>query len=642
MPIETTRYRGALPPVVSVQGVHGPAEAPAVVTANRGKAFLVADSGTIDAAWVALGARHGSIGWINTDAYGPPYLFRDTAIGDVVCWAVGGALLRYEEVRRPDPATSENIVERRWVGYRSQPQRALDGTSVFELFDPAGVYDYYATLVGSVLAQLQATNRTLATLRDPLLIPAEYLDLPAASLGVSFDETDTEQIKRNKVASAVAASRIRGTDAAVALRLRQLGVTGYVTECWRAQESAGWATVHGRQPRYQQASVRLKDGQQPAAGQFVRVQVSVEPANTTPMASPVTFTFVSGAAVLPQVDRGANAFEAISNLAAAINAYAGTSAHVRAGIYHDDLPTILLQSSYAYVDGTSPVLHVTASSSAIGVVQASPPANARRRISSEVGWPALHIARRVNDTSLAIRAYRPDGSDLFPFVISAVTPGNAYRRSRGGIVLYNNYVPKADEVIEITSGAQVRKYRYAPTGALGANEVAWPVVPVSADDFTDSHNALDGLKALIDAEFGALSIDTAGSPFLYKQTAGLGESGAPVADPNATWIEVFHGGRSDEPSTHAPTSLVTVHVNNLDGTMLTLPTPPAPGLAVGQSPLPEMDATRAKIVRELSRDILPVNSRIRQWVTDAPMADSVGVGDLLTVKLGSTIISQSS
>jgi len=289
---DLSRYRGPLPFIVEWEDVATMAQVPPATAANRGKFFLVATGTALDPALEALGAAPGSLGMVGLDAYGVSYVFRSPKLGDVVC-RPDASLLRYVEVRRPDPATSENVVTLEWVPYRTPPQRALDGMSVFDIFDPDGVYDYYARLVGAVLAQMQVTNLDLATWRDPQKLPAEFLELAASSVGVRFYPWDSERLRRSKVEAAVPASRLRGTDPSFKLKFRQLGYLGYVTESWQRQSMLDWnVPVRERVPLYQQASVVFAHNQNPHTGDSITMQVTelVGPP-TAYMPAPVTLTF---------------------------------------------------------------------------------------------------------------------------------------------------------------------------------------------------------------------------------------------------------------------------------------------------------------------------------------------------------------
>lgn len=706
--LDMARYRGALPFIVVAEGVATLAGAPAPNMANRGKFFLVATIGTLDSALTAAGAVAGSLGLVNVDAYGPAYIFRAPRLGDIVA-RPKGELLRYQDVRRADVTTSQNVTTQEWVLYRSQPQRALDGMMVFDQFDPDKVYDYYATLVGSVLAQLQVTNRDMARWRDPQLVPAEYLELSAASIGARFQDSDPVQLRRNKVETAIPASRTRGLADSAVLRLRQTGYLGHITESWQQHSMEDWANpLPLHLPKYQQVVLALRDGASPVNGTTVTIQVAelYVPAALY-MTSAVTLTFsgsilnesqgnavagvVQGAtlasapctpfSVVITVNDSGNTYvcrddgagnlvgdvagtinyttglwsvtfafglaggsgmtasylktsvtaplvligltprATLDNLVSVIQTYAPLSAHVTSGAYPGEVPRMLIQSLHLFTATNNPALTVSSSSSSVSVVNASFPSESWIPPSREIRWAVVHLARLTNDSQLSITAQRSDGIALFPFIMTEVIPGDDYRRSRAAITFYDNYVPVSGDKVIVTFGGVTTVFTYGSGVAI----------PVTGVPYNDSHQAAENLlAALVTAYGGGATVSR--SPVAFTCSVGVGETGAGYDDPNAEWVERQHGDYVGEPAIRAPTSLVSVHLNALNGGQILTagPVPPNPTLgAVG--PFPPMDPVRQAVLAELVPDLLPVNVRVRQWLTDVLLPTLNGDGDMLEV-----------
>jgi phage tail P2-like protein len=585
-----------------------------VTTDNRGKAFLVSDTEELEPALVAYGAVPGAIGWLNTDAYGVPYLFRAPLLNDIVVMAVGGSLMRYEARRVPDLTTGESTTVIGWTAYRSIPERALEGMQLFDLFDPDSVYAYYARMIGAVMAQLQATNDVLRRMRDPAQVPAEYLEFAAASVGVTFDAGDSEAIKRTKIAAAVPAGRIRGLDNSIRLRIRQLGYTGYTTESWRAQ-SLAYA-----QPLWHGGRIEFADNKSPTDGQSVTIGVTGY--------ATVALTFRTTPSLSTDVAIAATAPLTLDNLLAKIAAVVTDVTAVKS---QETVPTVLVESNYACVSPTFPALTLVSNAPniavSLGITNWRPP-------SLPPGWPALWLVRLVNDAQFTMEAYRQDGTDLFPYITAKVSAGGAYHRSRGVVVFYDSYTPVDGDMIEMVVGGVTRVFEFDSNSSVTPGNVA---VPFTAG--ADSATILASLNTVVGTTYPALS-RSSGPTAAASVVAGTGESGAEVSDPSQTWIEVFHGTRFDEPVSHTPSPMVTVHLNQVDGSPLPLPDVPDPSLAAGDAgPLPPLDDTRAIVLQELFTDTLPANSRVRQWVTDYILPDfiaggeAVSVADVLTVTL---------
>lgn len=119
-----------------------------------------------------------------------------------------------------------------WEEYRTLPQRALDGQRAFELFDSAGVYDYYAMLLGLVYAQFMVDTKFIATLCDPRKVPDSRLRTLATTLGVRMDSRQSLTELREAVRRSGPWRKSKGTADAVVQSLELLGYTGYATQVW--------------------------------------------------------------------------------------------------------------------------------------------------------------------------------------------------------------------------------------------------------------------------------------------------------------------------------------------------------------------------------------------------------------------------
>lgn len=711
--VDLSRYRGPLPAIVTVQDVATLAQAPPPTAANRGVAFLVSTTVDLEPAFQNLGATPGAVGVVNTDAYGVPYVFRETLLGDIVALP-DASLMRFEEVRLADPATGLNVVSRGWVAYRTPPQRALDGMVVFDLFDPDKVGDYYARLVGVLLGQLQVTNRDMARWRDPQKIPAELLNLAAVSIGAVFYPEDSERLRRIKVEAAISATRVRGLAASVQLKMRQLGYLGYASECWQAQSMVDWdQPVHGRVPLYQQASVVFTSNANPSTGESISFQVSE--AGGVPalyMLAPIVMVFAGsyvgepqGAAIagdvqsgflannpilpfsvtirvtdgsvtyvaqddgagalvgdftgtvdygtgawtgtfatalvggdpmsadyllsllpvtpVPQVLIGLTVRDTLQNLIATIDTYPALNSYIDVGAYGDTTPQMLVQSKLSFDATDNPVLFVASSAADINVVLPSLPTGAWNPPSRELNWPVVHLARLVNDDQMTLTAVRADGSDLFPFLTVGAVPGNAYRRSRGAVVFYDNYIPVSGDSVILTFGGT--RYVLSYGGS-------WNAIITTGDKYVDSHAAAESLAYVLGIYIPAL-LTIARAPLGFPTVVGVGEDGPGYIDPTATWLELPHGSMSGEPLAHSTTNLISLHVNLTNGGPVSFPGLPTPGVANGSlGPTPPMDPMRSRIMSELLADALPVNTRVRQWLTDVNLPGFVsGSGELMMV-----------
>lgn len=144
--------------------------------------------------------------------------FREPELYEVVYVVPTKEVLRWEETA--------------WVAYSTMPERAVDGQLVLELFDPEGIYRYYARLLGLLLAEWQYDTAHLRTLIDPISCPDAFVSLLANNFGLDIsNETPTDR-KREFIRQFVLLQKEKGTDQSIRDALRVLGYTGYAAHVW--------------------------------------------------------------------------------------------------------------------------------------------------------------------------------------------------------------------------------------------------------------------------------------------------------------------------------------------------------------------------------------------------------------------------
>lgn len=138
----------------------------------------------------------------------------------------------YEVVVRAETCEVVRWDGTRWAAYSTLPQRAMDGQLVLQLFDPDGIYEYYAKLLGLLLVEWQYDTEHLRTFIDPVTCPEAFVSLLADNFGLSIvNETPIGQ-KREFVRQFVTLQKEKGVDQAFRDALRVLGYTGYVQNVW--------------------------------------------------------------------------------------------------------------------------------------------------------------------------------------------------------------------------------------------------------------------------------------------------------------------------------------------------------------------------------------------------------------------------
>lgn len=222
-------YRRLLPVVAYATGVRTTADISAV---PFGQAFLVApDFADTAGVFYESGAGANYVGYRMGTASRTFYVFRPPRGNEVIWQASDNTLLRYERDRSSNRSA--------WKSYQSWPQRALNEVQAFQAFDPDRVYDYYATVMGAMMSQLQHDNSTLLTMLDASRCPRDYLAALATTFDAEFDADTPDSNQRLSVVSAVPSARRRGFPDASVLRMRAAGYRSSIFEVWT---KIGWPT----------------------------------------------------------------------------------------------------------------------------------------------------------------------------------------------------------------------------------------------------------------------------------------------------------------------------------------------------------------------------------------------------------------
>lgn len=118
----------------------------------------------------------------------------------------------------------------RWVPYRALPQRALDGTRVFDLLDPDGIYDYYARLLGALHFEWKRDAKAVLDFPDAARCPERLLQFLGADYGLAFLAGEPEVIRRTRIATAILTYKKKGLEDSYRLALRALNLQADVRE----------------------------------------------------------------------------------------------------------------------------------------------------------------------------------------------------------------------------------------------------------------------------------------------------------------------------------------------------------------------------------------------------------------------------
>lgn len=185
--------------------------------------FLVADRFANDPndLLTRAGGLAGYLGLVIDTPSGKALRFRPPYAGETVVLVQDSSIWRW------------NAETASWESHRTLPQRALDGTNAFPPFDADGIYDYYAKLMGLMLAQLQYDTRRIQDLVDPVTCPDQMLSLLLYTFGADdFEFEESPESKRELLRTFVGIMQQKGTPAAIQNGLRALGFSGYGTHVW--------------------------------------------------------------------------------------------------------------------------------------------------------------------------------------------------------------------------------------------------------------------------------------------------------------------------------------------------------------------------------------------------------------------------
>ena len=188
------------------------------------KPFVVASTfgDELDNPLLKLGARHNYIGIILLTATGTRAVrFRPPYDQEVIFDLSDGSTHRYDQ-------TTDT-----WSSYVTLPQRALRGVKVFDALDPTRIYDYYANILGLMLAQLQYDTGRIQDLVDPARTPDSFLTLLLRNFGADVVFADAPAEDRHEVLRLfVALMKAKGTPAAISTAIGALGYVGHGSHVW--------------------------------------------------------------------------------------------------------------------------------------------------------------------------------------------------------------------------------------------------------------------------------------------------------------------------------------------------------------------------------------------------------------------------
>lgn len=319
---EVLGYRPSLPLLVNSLTVKTVADITAANVAEEGH-FVISPlfTGGPGDTLYDQGAKPGSIGTRTLRDAVPIYVFRVPYENEVVWYVVidGNGDVTELGFHRWDGET--------WQPYKTWPERALEGMRAFEVLDPDRIWEYYARVIGATFTQWMVDARAMLDFLDPDRCPAELLSELAGNFGLSLDATEQEEVQRQKIKDAIPTYKLKGLVLAVELRLRSLGYTGYPREIWvnpdnpnnwtddaTGEKGNDWIEViHGSRYRAPRIGLLFVGAEQPFDGETV----VIDDYTTT-----VTFGFGSGGDVTVTI--GADAYETLDNLIAAINGSALT------------------------------------------------------------------------------------------------------------------------------------------------------------------------------------------------------------------------------------------------------------------------------------------------------------------------------
>lgn len=167
------------------------------------------------------GGKAGFVGLVIDTPQGKALRFRPPYAGEVIVRTTDTEVFRWDEAAAL------------WRSYITLPQRALNGQQSFQMLDPDGIWDYYAKMLGLMMAQHNYDTKRLLDLVDPASCPDEFLSLLMANFGADdfFFERSPEG-KREVLRTFINLMQIKGTPSAITQAIRLFGFEGYGTHVW--------------------------------------------------------------------------------------------------------------------------------------------------------------------------------------------------------------------------------------------------------------------------------------------------------------------------------------------------------------------------------------------------------------------------
>lgn len=185
--------------------------------------FLVSDEFVNDAddLLTRAGGLAGYVGVVIDTDSGKALRFRPPYSGETVVLVQDSSVWRW------------NVETQTWDAHSTLPQRALNGMGAFGPLDAQAIYDYYAKILGLMLAQLQYDTRRVQDLVDPVSCPDAMLSLLLHTFGADdFEFEESPESKRELLRTFIGLMQQKGTPAAIANGLKALGFSGYGTHVW--------------------------------------------------------------------------------------------------------------------------------------------------------------------------------------------------------------------------------------------------------------------------------------------------------------------------------------------------------------------------------------------------------------------------
>lgn len=249
------------------------------------------------------------------------------------------------------------------------------------------------------------------------------------------------------------------------------------------------------------------------------------------------------------------------------------------------------------------------------------------------GYPAVHLHNytvsgyaknaAIISTSSALEVYGFFG-------------GSTTRNSRAFIVFKDFENPADGDTITIASGSQTKIFEFDSNSSVSGGHVA---VAINVDPFVTASNLATAITAnlvSVDGIFRSSTTEalwkaTANPDNTYYQPARLNPAGNASAGTYGTGSDTLEyptNYRIENNIVMKPSSRVSIHINNLDGTPINF---------AGMNTV-AINTIQQTIFNELTSDILPAHVDIRYFATDlnvnGPYAsENIGATDRLTVTL---------